>query len=71
MSKLGKNYIITKRLEYQSWKWCLLVSGPKGSQKITINDKLFSSKINDKMNFRLHQIKKLKIHLFCGELIEA
>ena len=38
----------------------LLVSGPKGSQKINFNNKLFSSKTNDKNEFQIMPNKKTK-----------
>ena len=61
MSKLGKKIIsLPKESSIKVESGCLLVSGPKGSQKITINDKLFSSKINDKNEFQITPNKKTK-----------
>ena len=61
MSKLGKKSIVipkesTLKVEGDS----LLVSGPKGSQKILFNPKIFSSKINEKNEFQILPIKKDK-----------
>ena len=61
MSKLGKKSILipkesTVKVEGDS----LLVSGPKGSKKITFNQKIFSSKINEKNEFQILPIKKDK-----------
>ena len=36
----------------------LTISGPKGTKKLTINDKIFSSKLSDTMNFKLHPLEK-------------
>jgi len=61
MSKLGKKAILlpkesTVKVEGDS----LLVSGPKGSQKILFNQKIFSSKVNEKNEFQILPIKKDK-----------
>ena len=61
MSKLGKKSILipkdsTVKVEGDS----LLVSGPKGSQKILFNQKIFSSKVNEKNEFQILPIKKDK-----------
>ena len=61
MSKLGKKTIIlpkdsSVKVEGDS----LLVSGPKGSQKILFNQKIFSSKLNEKNEFQILPIKKDK-----------
>ena len=61
MSKLGKKSIIlpkdsSVKVEGDS----LLVSGPKGSQKILFNQKIFSSKLNEKNEFQILPIKKDK-----------
>ena len=61
MSKLGKKIIsLPKDSNIKIESWGLLVSGPKGSQKININDKLFSSKTNDKNEFQIMPNKKTK-----------
>jgi len=61
MSKLGKKSILipkesTIKVEGDS----LMVSGPKGSQKILIDAKIFSSKINEKNEFQILPLKKDK-----------
>ena len=61
MSKLGKKIIsLPKDSNIKIESGGLLVSGPKGSQKININDKLFSSKTNDKNEFQITPNKKTK-----------
>ena len=54
MSKLGKKSILlpkesTVKVEGDS----LLVSGPKGTKKLLFNNKMFSSKINEKNEFQI------------------
>ena len=54
MSKLGKKPILlpkdsTVKVESGS----LLVTGPKGTQKLIFNEKMFSSKINEKNEFEI------------------
>ena len=61
MSKLGKKLIIlpkdsTIKVDGNN----LLVSGPKGSKSIQFNEKLFSTKINDKNEFQITPNKKTK-----------
>ena len=61
MSKLGKKPIIlpkesTVKVEGNS----LLVTGPKGTQKLAFNDKMFSSKVNEKNEFVILPITKDK-----------
>ena len=54
MSKLGKKIIVLPKdstIKVESGN--LLVSGPKGSKKVQFNDKLFSSKVNDKNEFQI------------------
>ena len=61
MSKLGKKIItLPKESNIKVENGGLLVSGPKGSQKININDKLFSSKTNDKNEFQITPNKKTR-----------
>ena len=49
MSKLGKKPIILpKESSVKVEGSSLLVTGPKGTQKLAFNDKMFSSKINEK-----------------------
>ena len=48
MSKIGKkNIIIPKESSVKIEKGNLTITGPKGSQTLSINDKIFSSKINE------------------------
>tara|TARA_B100000424_G_scaffold255199_1_gene233948 strand:+ start:60 stop:602 length:543 start_codon:yes stop_codon:yes gene_type:complete len=48
MSKIGKkNIIVPKDSSIKIEGSSLTITGPKGSTKLTINDKIFSSKIND------------------------
>ena len=54
MSKLGKKPILlpkdsTVKVESGS----LSVTGPKGTQKLIFNEKMFSSKINEKNEFEI------------------
>tara|TARA_B100002051_G_scaffold241779_1_gene246515 strand:- start:48 stop:587 length:540 start_codon:yes stop_codon:yes gene_type:complete len=61
MSKLGKKPIVlpkesTVKVEGGS----LLVTGPKGTQKLAFNEKLFSSKLNEKNEFQILPITKDK-----------
>ena len=49
MSKLGKKPILLpKDSTVKVDSGSLLVSGPKGTQKLIFNEKMFSSKINEK-----------------------
>ena len=48
MSKIGnKNIIIPKESSIKIEGAQLTITGPKGTKKLTINDKIFSSKINE------------------------
>ena len=48
MSKIGKkNIIIPKESSIKIDGPDLTITGPKGTKKLTINDKIFSSKINE------------------------
>ncbi len=58
MSKIGKkNIIIPKESSIKVEGSSLTISGPKGTKKLTINDKIFSSKIND-TEFQLLPLQK-------------
>ncbi len=58
MSKIGKkNIIIPKDSSVKIEGSNLTISGPKGTKKLTINDKIFSSKMNDN-GFQLHPLEK-------------
>ena len=61
MSKLGKKPIlIPKDSSVKMDGNSLLVTGPKGSQKILFNEKIFSSKVNEKNEFQILPTKKEK-----------
>ena len=62
MSKLGKKIIVLpKESSIKVDGESLLVSGPKGSQKVPFNQKLFTSKTNEKNEFQIvPNDKKLK-----------
>tara|TARA_Y100001958_G_C21070956_1_gene430460 strand:- start:189 stop:731 length:543 start_codon:yes stop_codon:yes gene_type:complete len=48
MSKIGKkNILIPKESSIKIEGANLTISGPKGTKKLTINDKIFSSKVNE------------------------
>ncbi len=48
MSKIGKkNIIIPKESSIKAEGSNLIITGPKGTKKLTINDKIFSSKISE------------------------
>ena len=54
MSKIGKkNIIIPKDASIKIEGGMLTVTGPKGSKQLNINDKIFSSKINEKNEFQI------------------
>ena len=58
MSKIGKkNILIPKDSSIKIEGADLTISGPKGTKKLTINDKIFSSKLNES-EFQLQPIKK-------------
>ena len=59
MSKIGKKYILLPKdasVKIDGNK--LTISGPKGSKDLSINDKIFSSKINEKNEFELKPLAK-------------
>ena len=58
MSKIGKkNIIVPKDSSIKIEGSNLTITGPKGSTKLTINDKIFSSKINES-EFQIMPIDK-------------
>ena len=58
MSKIGKkNIIIPKESSIKIEGSNLTITGPKGSKKLTINDKIFSSKITES-EFQLKPLQK-------------
>ena len=59
MSKIGKkNIIIPKDLSVKSENGVITVTGPKGSKTLTINDKIFSVKVNEKNEFNIKPLAK-------------
>ena len=58
MSKIGKkNILIPKESSIKIEGSNLTISGPKGTKKLTINDKIFSSKLNESV-FQILPIEK-------------
>ena len=58
MSKIGKkNILIPKESSIKIEGANLTISGPKGTKKLTINDKIFSSKLNES-EFKIQPIEK-------------
>ena len=58
MSKIGKkNIIIPKESSIKIEGSNLTITGPKGTTKLTINDKIFSSKLNDSQ-FQITPVQK-------------
>ena len=59
MSKIGKkNIILPKDTSIKIEGDKLTVTGPKGNKILFINEKIFSSKINDKNEFQILPINK-------------
>jgi len=59
MSKIGKkNIIIPKESTVKIDGSNLTITGPKGSKSLTINDKIFSSKLNEKNEFQILPLNK-------------
>ena len=59
MSKIGKkNIIVPKESSVKIEGSNLIISGPKGTKSLTINDKIFSSKLNEKNEFQLLPLEK-------------
>ena len=59
MSKLGKKHILIPegtKVKLESGK--LILTGPKGSRELTLNDKIFTATINDNKSLALELIKK-------------
>ena len=58
MSKIGKkNIIIPKDSSVKIEGAELTISGPKGTKKLSINDKIFSSKLNES-EFQITPLEK-------------
>ena len=59
MSKIGKKTIsIPKDSSVKSENGFITVTGPKGSKKLSINDKIFASKVNEKNEFQITPLNK-------------
>ena len=59
MSKIGKKIIsIPKDSSVKAENGFITVTGPKGSKKLSINDKIFSSQINEKNEFKITPLSK-------------
>ena len=58
MSKIGKkNILVPKDSSIKIEGSDLIITGPKGTKKLTINDKIFSSKLNES-EFQIHPLEK-------------
>ena len=54
MSKIGKKNInIPKDSSVKSENGIITITGPKGSKQLTINDKIFSAKVNENNEFNI------------------
>tara|TARA_B100001250_G_scaffold294981_1_gene256534 strand:+ start:177 stop:722 length:546 start_codon:yes stop_codon:yes gene_type:complete len=59
MSKIGKkNILIPKDSSIKIEGANLTITGPKGSKTLSINDKIFSSKLNEKNEFKILPLNK-------------
>ena len=75
MSKIGKkNIILPKDTSIKIEGDKITVTGPKGNKSLFINEKIFSSKVNEKNEFQINPINKTvdhKTQCYYGELIEV
>ena len=54
MSKIGKkNIMIPKDSSVKSENGIITITGPKGSKQLTVNDKIFSAKVNENNEFNI------------------
>ena len=61
MSKIGKkNISIPKESSVKIDGSNLTITGPKGSKSLTVNDKIFSSKLNEKNELKKSEAKKVQ-----------
>ena len=69
---MEKKYNYTKGSSIKIEGSNLTITGPKGTKKLTINDKIFTSKLNES-EFQIKPLEKrlIKKLQLCGELIEA
>ena len=59
MSKIGKKVILVpKDSSVKSENGLITVTGPKGSKQLSINDKIFSSIVNEKNEFQIKPLNK-------------
>ena len=59
MSKIGKkNIILPKDSSVKTENGVITITGPKGSKKLSINDKIFSTSINEKNEFNIKPLAK-------------
>ena len=59
MSKIGKkNIVLPKDLSIKIDKDKLTITGPKGSKELSINEKIFSSIVNEKNEFQILPLEK-------------
>ena len=59
MSKIGKqNIIVPKDSSVKSENGVITITGPKGSKKLSINDKIFSTTVNEKNEFNIKPLAK-------------
>ena len=59
MSKIGKkNIVVPKESSVKIEGTSLIISGPKGTKSLTVNDKIFSSKVNEKNEFQILPLNK-------------
>tara|TARA_A100001011_G_C14293865_1_gene837470 strand:- start:1673 stop:2218 length:546 start_codon:yes stop_codon:yes gene_type:complete len=59
MSKIGrKNIVLPKDSTVKVAGNKLVISGPKGSKELSINEKIFSSKVNEKNEFQILPLNK-------------
>ena len=59
MSKIGKkNILVPKDASVKSENGVVTVTGPKGSKTLSINDKIFSTKMNENNEFNIKPLQK-------------
>jgi large subunit ribosomal protein L6 len=59
MSKIGKkNILVPKDSSVKSENGVITISGPKGSKSLSVNDKIFSTSVNEKNEFNIKPLAK-------------
>ena len=59
MSKIGKkNIVVPKDASVKTENGVITISGPKGSKTLNVNDKIFSTTINEKNEFNIKPLAK-------------